>query len=210
MQHRTTSFAQGIVKSLVNATLFRRTRRQLHGAIEEALAGCRTIIDVAAGDDRLYITLAARPDVEWILLNDLDVRALRRAAHPHPKVSRLCADAATLDVLRYRFDAGLVKNVLHHLTDKAGIQRLLRSVRRVARRVVLVEIEDPDAAAVPRLLHRYYYRGLLGEQDNEDLFFGCDAKVFPDTRPSVRSIRTLLGRYSLCRLDFPSPLAEVT
>src|SRR5437016_5139947 len=99
MGQPTTEFAQGIVKPLANATLFRRARRRLHATIIEALSGCQTIIDVAAGDDRLYLKLAGRPDVDRVVLNDRAVEALRRGATPHPKVTRICADALSLDFL---------------------------------------------------------------------------------------------------------------
>jgi ubiquinone/menaquinone biosynthesis C-methylase UbiE len=197
-----------IVKPLASATLFRRARRRLHDEILDALAGCRTIVDVAAGDDPLYLTLAARPDVDWVVLNDLDLEALRRGARPHPKVVRINADALSLDFLRHRFDGALVKNVLHHLADREAIHRLLGMARRLARRVVVVEIENPEAARVPRLLHHHYYRRVLGERDNEALFFEHEelsaivARAYPEICPTARRIRTVRGTYSLYRLDF--------
>lgn len=209
----TVSLAPRVIKPLANATLFRRARRRLHAAILEYLSGCRTIIDVAAGDDRLYLTLAARPGMDRVMLSDLDVEALRRGARRHPKVVRLCADALGLDFLRARFDGALVKNVLHHLADLEAIHRLLRTARRLAHRVVVVEIENPGRRRLSGLLHRYYYRGLLGERDNEDLFFDHEAlqaivcAAFPDASVSVRRIGTVRGTYSLFRADRPTAQA---
>ncbi len=200
----------GIVKPLANATLFARARRRLHAASLEALSGCRTIIDVAAGDDRLYLKLAARPDVDRVVINDLDVEALRRGARPHPKVARLSADALGLDFLRVTFDGALVKNILHHLADLDAMHRLLQTARRLGRRVVVIEIEDPKTGRLPRLLHRHYYRHLLGERDNEDLFFdhetlsGIVSRAYPGVRWVARRVATVRGTYSLYRVDFPA------
>jgi ubiquinone/menaquinone biosynthesis C-methylase UbiE len=209
MRGITADLGPRIVKPLASATLFRRARRRLHDEILDALAGCRTIVDVAAGDDPLYLKLAARPDVARVVLNDLDLEALRRGARPHPKVVRISADALSLDFLRHRFDAALVKNVLHHLADREAIHRLLGMARRLARRVVVVEIENPEAARVPRLLHHHhYYRRVMGERDNEELFFEHEelsaivARAYPGICPIARRIRTVRGTYSLYRLDF--------
>lgn len=172
-----------VAKRLANATLFRRGRRRLHGEILDALSDCVRVIDVAAGDDRLDLKIVADAEVRWVLLNDLDLAALRRGAEAHPSVSRLCADTLRLPVRR-RFDVALVKNVLHHMTDDKTVEALLATAARVARRVVVMEIEDLffDHEALRRLLSRTY----------------------AGARLEFRRVPTLRGTYALCRVDWPS------
>jgi hypothetical protein len=101
------------------------------------------------------------------------------------------------------FEAALCKNTLHHLTAEE-IQQLFAELRRVADRIVFVDIVDVKSWRRARLFNAYYRR-VLGDQGRTFLTHEefdtlvCDG--FRDRKVESSHIDTLKGRYALAHVN---------
>jgi ubiquinone/menaquinone biosynthesis C-methylase UbiE len=158
-------------------TVKRRVRSHLQGS---------RVIDVACGDDHEVIELAR--ETPLVVANDIAIDQIISLERRYremktkagiPKAHALMFtnhDCLDLPFRKDAFDAALCRNLLHHMNTADDLQLLLTNLRRVARRVVVVEVEDPGKRRLGgRVLHSWYTKFL---KDQGHAFF--DRAAFQD------------------------------
>lgn len=140
--------------------LYRRTD-------DAILAGSHSkILDVACGDNDGVFSFGELEGVELVVRNDVSWSQieLMRARFPSHRLRNRKSfvlltnhDARHMPFGDSVFDVAYCKNTLHHMEDHYSAIQLLAELRRVARRVVIVEVMDPTYESWwGRLRHRYY------------------------------------------------------
>jgi ubiquinone/menaquinone biosynthesis C-methylase UbiE len=129
------------------------------------VGSANSCIDIACGDDRGVFHLAHK--VPLVVANDIAVdqivaleREYYRGRSTHPKSHSLFFtnhDCLDLPFRENAFDIALCRNLLHHMQAARDLTALLGNMRRVARRMLVVEVEDPsDGSIWAQLRHKYY------------------------------------------------------
>ena len=67
-------------------------------------------------------------------------------------------NAASLPFINKVFDVAYCSNTLHHMPNKKTLINLLNSMERIAKKLVIVEIENPSiVGGFPKFLNKYWY-----------------------------------------------------
>lgn len=198
---------------VVRPLVFGLSSRLIRNELLKMMPPAGTLIDVACGDDTLVLELGRKLGCKLIVGNDICWRAVDRLRdYSHHKGLDLFLSNHDITELPFniQFDAGLVKNVLHHIPGVSEASAFLARLRTLTRTVVLVEYEDPQTSRLGRFWNRYY-EGWLGDGAVHLHHFLTETKLlrvvqasFPDARIELRRIWTIKGYCLLTVIEFPS------
>lgn len=129
-------------------------------------------IDVACGDDRGIFELSKH--IPFVVANDIAVDQLitlereyfnKRSMYPKSHTLMFTNhDCLDLPFRANAFDVAICRNLLHHMRTAKDLTALLSNMRRIAKRIIIIEVEDPtDGSRWERLRHRYYIDWLKDE-----------------------------------------------
>lgn len=168
-------FHQGVVNPILRAAslvLGDHSIRDVKRAVLDRIGPASTCIDVACGDDRAVFDVLRK--VPFVVANDISVdqmeqmeREYNRQRHSFPKAHAMMFtnhDCMDLPFRDGAFDVAICRNLLHHMSTAQDLKALLDNMRRVAKRLLLIEIRDPNTeGAWSKLRHRYYMDFLKDE-----------------------------------------------
>lgn len=120
----------------------------------------KKIIDVSCGDDDIIHQLQQHNDL--VVANDISrsqVQLLKAKNHNVVCTNHNASDLPFKDRI---FDIALCKNTLHHMPHRAHLMWMLTSMKRIAKKIIIVEIENPNHTWwFAKRLHHKRYRGFL-------------------------------------------------
>jgi ubiquinone/menaquinone biosynthesis C-methylase UbiE len=120
-----------------------------------------SILDVSCGEDAMIYSLA-KDTSRLVVGNDISWSQIQLAYNGQENIIFTNHNASQLPFISQSFDVTLCKNTLHHMPHRNHLLSLLDSMKRVAKKIVIVEIEKPkDTGWFAYLLHKYWYRGFL-------------------------------------------------
>jgi ubiquinone/menaquinone biosynthesis C-methylase UbiE len=170
-------------------------------------------IDIACGDDKgIFDHLC---NVNLFVANDISsdqiISMKKKYDSLHsklPKSSSLmftnhdCLDLPFGDKV---FDVAICRNVLHHMIAKADLLRLFENISRVAKRVIICEIEDPNKEGIyGRIRHRYYMEFLKDEGKHfytQDDFEKVIGSTFNGSKIEFEYLSTIRGMYMFAEIN---------
>jgi ubiquinone/menaquinone biosynthesis C-methylase UbiE/ADP-ribose pyrophosphatase YjhB (NUDIX family) len=201
---------------LVFKPITRKSSRTLRNGIISHVPEVKSILDVSAGDDELILDLASKYAPQVCVANDISWRQMTeiRAKAKAKGLSILFTNHNLTDLpFDYVFDVVLFKNTLHHLHNKEELRAILRTLKRLSRRLLIVDIENPKKGTwSARLLNQYYERFYGDADEHEHHFFTMDkfktliGFAFDDVNESEKqiqfhSIETFKGKYMIAVID---------
>jgi 2-polyprenyl-3-methyl-5-hydroxy-6-metoxy-1,4-benzoquinol methylase len=162
-----------------------------------------SMIDVACGDSELCPKLAKEEQFKCVVANDVAFNQISMIDKAFSAgLNNLIFtnhDARNMPFRDGAFDVGFVKNVLHHISTKEGVRELLLECSRVAKKFVVVEIDDPQRSYwSSRKMNDYYVHWLdddYVEFYDKEAFRGFFDKVPGDIE--FQHIRTFQGAYNI-------------
>lgn len=194
-------FRHWLHRALVRPLLARFSSTPLRRRVMAFCEDASTVLDVSCGDDRLIVELQRRG--KECVANDVTLAQQRSLLDGPWRSPTLTLHNCVQLPFAHRFDIAVCKNTLHHLTAE-DIQQLFAELRRVADRIVFVDIVDVKSWRRARLFNAYY-RHVLGDQGHSFLTHEeLDALVcdgFPDREVESSHIDTLKGRYALAHVN---------
>ncbi len=128
--------------------------------ILEQCSESKNIIDVSCGDDNL-IHILAQDGEKKIIWNDISWSQINTVESQN---NILFTNHSALDMpfTSGVFDIAICKNTLHHMENREQLLLLLKNLKRIAKKVIIVEIENPlNAKGIAWRLHKYRYRSFL-------------------------------------------------
>ncbi len=168
-------------------------------------------LDVACGDDDFIYQVAEKAkrcvgnDVQWEQIQFLRERVASRKGRDFPEIDDRVLftnhDACNLP-FRRRFDLTLCKNLLHHMNTAEQLDGLLSSLKRLSRRIIIVDPELPTNV-VARFWH-WYYVHCLRDQGKRFYEYEQFKKVFGEYfrghDVEVDLVRTIKGNFIFCSI----------
>lgn len=123
----------------------------------------KTILDVSCGDDNI-IHLLWRDKEKLVVANDISRSQVQLLNTSSSNIICTNHNASHLPFKDKVFDVVLCKNTLHHMPHRTHLLSMLYSMKRIAKKIILVEIENPDNTWwIAKLLHKHRYRGFLND-----------------------------------------------
>lgn len=199
--------ANFIHKYIVGPIGKRYSSRKIKNEILRYIKPTDFFLDIACGDDNFIWKVAKTTDfcvandIQWTLIKKL-ISAQTDHAH---KVIFVNHDACHLP-FRKRFDIVLCKNMLHHMTTKKQLIGLLSCMRKIGKKILIVDPETPSSSLRGKLWHLYYVRLL---KDRGERFFSLEflkntvKEFYPDAiNIDINRIQTIKGYFIFCLIDF--------
>lgn len=196
---------------IVNKTIGYRPSQQLRKAVIQAIGkGVQSIVDTSCGDDELALVVARVLQPMLVVCNDISTRhlsALKRKAHQSMfPTTIIFTNHDILDLpFNYIFDVSLSKNTLHHLRSDKDKQTLIKTLKRLAEKVVIIDIEDPTATSLKARLWNKYYVNFLKDQGHyfltwkklDQILSACCQK----NEYRIKRISTFRGNYLMAIIE---------
>jgi ubiquinone/menaquinone biosynthesis C-methylase UbiE len=169
-------------------------------------------IDIACGDDKgIFDHLV---NVGLFVANDISVDQIINLKKKYdslrsklPKSSSLVFtnhDCLDLPFCESAFDVAICRNVLHHMNAAADLRELMRNMRRVAKKVIVCEIEDPSKEGVWGKIRHRYYMGFLKDEGKHfytrDDFEKVLRSTFKGSMIDFEYLPTIRGVYMFARI----------
>ncbi len=194
-------FHRVVYKPILHGFSSARIRR----AIQRHIGNPNSIIDVSAGDDHLIIESCSAHEPDVAVANDISWRQMeplmREASSRNFYIIFTNHNVAALPYQKV-FDVAVCKNTLHHVGTKSEMEAVLTRVGSVARKIIVVDIEDPRRSRRGRLFN-WYYTNVLGDAGASHHFLTPNTfrrlleAAFGDRLGGIEMIETLKGRYML-------------
>ena len=170
-------------------------------------------IDIACGDDKGIFSYLS--NVNLFVANDISsdqiISMKKKYDSLHsklPKSSSLmftnhdCLDLPFGDNV---FDVAICRNLLHHMITSADLLRLFTNISRVAKRIIICEIEDPNNEGIyGRIRHSYYMEFLKDEGKHfytQDDFEKVIGDHFNGSKIEFEYLSTIRGRYMFAEIN---------
>lgn len=116
-------------------------------------------------------------------------------------------NAASLPFVDKAFDVAYCSNTLHHMPNKNVLINLLNSMKRIAKKIVIVEIENPSVVGgFPKFLNKYWYMKYLkdvgGAYLSEQQFSLIINNTFSkDCNIEFQRFENVMGRYMIAVIE---------
>lgn len=168
--------------------------------------GCSTFLDISCGDNSLLFSLNYDSDFEFIVANDISWSQIELIP-PQENVIFTNHNAITFPFRDDAFDFAYCSNTLHHMPNKENMVNLLNSMLRVAKKIVIYEIENPEVTGgFPYYLNKYWYRGFLKDVGEEYLSFNMFKKIIIEVYKGKASIKfsnfkNIQGNYMIAEIE---------
>jgi len=199
-------FVNPVLKGLAQV-IGKYSIKDVKDKILEKVGSADKAIDIACGDDKgIFDHLF---NVRLFVANDIAVAQIENMKRKYdslksilPKSSSIlftnhdCLDLPFGDAV---FDVAICRNVLHHMTAAADLLGLLKNLRRVSKRIVICEIEDPKKEGVWGKARHWYYMHFLRDEGKSFYtrhdFEGVITDQFCDCTTEFEYLPTIRGTY---------------
>lgn len=166
-----------------------------------------SFLDVAVGDDDLILKIYRQCRPVICVANDIAFTAtnlLRSVAKLDEEIIFTNHDTLNMP-FTLKFNVVLCKNTLHHMTSHEEIKELLNSLRKVSKRLVIVDVDNPRHSTLRSRVWNWYYRKFLGDQGgyflNYQQFTDVIKNFFVDSKCRFRTISTIKGNYMVAVIE---------
>lgn len=195
------SWSIWIHKHFIAPILYFFCSRKINNRLMAIIGKPYSFVDIAAGDDKLAIKICRTNDTNICVANDIcmqSIKYLTKKTAPDEDIIFTNHNAIDLP-FSYVFDTALCKNTLHHMKDRTEMANLLYSLRKISKRIVLCDIEDPKHSKIRAYLWNCYYRLFLGDQGGFFITFNqfksILSKIFVGDNIEFEIINTIKGNY---------------
>ncbi len=183
--------------------------KPLKRRIKAFIAEPHSVLDASAGDDELILEIAGQHSPEVCVANDIawaEMSGIRAKAR-HRALNILFTNHNVSELpFKRRFDVVIYKNSMHHAHTKAELVATLEGLRGLARRLIVVDIEQPRRSRLGWWFHLYYWY-FCGDEGRDfftrETFQGALRLIFKDaTKEHSEHIHTIKGVYMIGVFDF--------
>ena len=171
---------------------------KIKGAIFSLIEGRpKTILDASCGESSVINEFYNKYKPEICVGNDISWKAITLMKNKNPAV--LFTNYNVLDLpYEMKFDLVIFKNTLHHI-EKRRQKEVLENLQKIAKQLIVVDVDDPQNSTLRSKLWNDYYVYLLGDQGDSFLTFDQFKKMLyfdnAGNEPKIGIINTIKGRY---------------
>ena len=140
----------------------RKKKAEFTELIKNNIKDANSIIDVSCGEDKFIFDLSRDLGINLVVGNDISWSQIELLNNNYQEVIFTNHNAASLPFMEKVFDVAYCSNTLHHMPNKKTLISLLNSMERIAKKIVIVEIENPSiVGGFPKILNKYWYMKFL-------------------------------------------------
>ena len=190
-------FHKWIVKPIARYGSTRLLRKAILNAVGDVRG--KTVIDVSCGDDVTILKIADK--AKRVIANDISIHAMIPVIQASYQDNiQFTHSNFTEDLDVPQADIVICKNTLHHLNSVGQIEKALRKLKKLGKKIVIMDIENPKFSARARLWNAYYIF-LLKDQGrffiSYDQFKSVLQVVYKNMDIRTKKIKTIKGYYML-------------
>jgi len=189
-----------IVKPIANYGSSRVLRRVILKAVGNTEG--KTVLDVSIGDDTTVLAIA--DEAKKVYANDISIHAMVPVIQAHTQDNIAFSHENLWDLKIPKCDVVICKNTLHHLNSVTQIQKTLMKLKRLGKKIVIMDVEDPKLTARARAWNAYYVFML---KDQGGFFISYDQfkqildTVYKSMNVKTGKIKTIKGNYMLAVIE---------
>ena len=210
IEHTANGLRSRIHKLAVKPIVKKHSSSRIRKAIFERIGPVNSVIDVSCGDDETIFAISEALDPDIVVANDINWSAMKAtmAKARDKNYHILFTNHHVCEMpFKRRFDVALCKNTLHHIPNANELVKALCAMREVAKRLIIVDIEDPRRSRAGRIFNKYYENFLGDGADDHNFltknkFRNLISRAYPDAEVEFEDIRTIKGRYMLADIQF--------
>ncbi len=171
-----------IVKRFVLTPALKKKKKFLE-MLSGEIADGKSLIDVSCGDNRIVSDLYDLKNFNYVVANDVSWGQINTKQREGRRMLFTNHNAAYLPFADNSFDVAICANTLHHLPTREDLFGLFGSCLRVAKKIVIIEIEDPRKTGFfHKLLNKYWYSWFLkdvgGSYFDKEAFYSSVNEFF--------------------------------
>ncbi len=183
-----------VIKRIGNLSSI-KIRTKLFGLIE---GKPKTILDVSCGEDPVINELYKKYKPDICVGNDISWKTITFIQNRNPAIFFTNHNALNLPY-KIKFDLVVFKNTFHHIKREYQCE-LLRNLLKIARQLIVIDVDDPKRSTFRSKMWNKYYVYLLGDQGDSFLSFKrfsgmLNAKEFARKNLRTGVINTIKGKY---------------
>jgi len=194
-----------INKYLIKPAIFNFSSKILYNNLRRALhvSNGEMILDVACGDDLSLLKLEEKYSL--LVANDIS-RESMSALMAKSSGKRIFFTNHNLLDMKYNilFDIVICKNVMHHMSNDKEVEIMLKNLRRLGKKIVIMDIENPNENLIAKLWNIYYIKFLDdkgGHFVNYSKFKEIVNNYFRSThKMEFKRIKTIKGNYMMATI----------
>lgn len=185
----------------------RKKRKLFTEIIKESIGNASSIIDVSCGDDKFIFELSRELELSLVVGNDISWSQIESSNEKYQEVIFTNHNAASLPFIDKVFDVAYCSNTLHHMPNKKTLISLLNSMEKIAKKIVIVEIENPEiVGGFAKFLNKYWYMKFLkdvgGAYLSERQFKMIINDVFADKyNIDFKIFENIMGKYMISIIE---------
>lgn len=185
----------------------RKKKIEFTQIIKNSIGQSSSIIDVSCGDDKFIFNLARDLGINLVVGNDISWSQIELLNDKYQEVIFTNHNAVSLPFVSKIFDVAYCSNTLHHMPNKKALINLLNSMERIARKIVIVEIENPVfVGGFSKLLNKYWYikylkdvgGAYLSEQQFKLIINNTFSKKY---NIEFQIFQNIMGKYMIATID---------
>lgn len=175
--------------------------------IKENMNNVSSIIDVSCGDDKFIFNLSRELKINLVVGNDISWSQIETLNNKYQEVIFTNHNAASLPFVDKCFDVAYCSNTLHHMPNKKALINLLNSMKRISKKLIVVEIENPAVVGgFPKFLNKYWYINYLkdvgGAYLSEQQFYLIINNTFSKQyNIKFETFQNIMGKYMIAIIE---------
>lgn len=176
-----------------SSRILRREILKASGKLEN-----KTVLDVSVGDDKTILRIADR--ARLVYANDISIHTMVPVILAHYQDNIIFSHENLLDLKVPRCDIVICKNTLHHFKTVDQITRAFKKLRKLGKKIIIMDIEDPKLSAKARLWNAYYVFMLKDQGGffiNYSQFKKALRIAYEGMSIKTKKISTIKGHYML-------------
>lgn len=199
------NFHHYVVKNLLHSTSSGKIRRR----IKSHISRCNSYLDASCGDDSFILEISSEYDPTLIVANDISWSAmdrLRKKSITH-NYNVIFTNHNLCDLpFKTIFDVVVWKNTLHHISSSHQLIEALDTLKRLSKKLIIVDIEEPSRTRRGKMLN-FYYENIYGDAGDFHRFFTRSTfknlveAAFAGRQIVFENIPTIKGTYMLAAID---------
>ncbi len=200
-----------IHKEVVKRFILTNKRKNKKGFIQllsRLMNGYKTILDASCGDSQLLTDIVAEKgnNIDFAIGNDISWSQVSLIKNKNENISFTNHDSTNLPFSENAFGVAICCNTLHHMPSEKHLAKLFQNLIRVAEKVIIVEIENPqNTGGFPKLLNKYYYEGFLqdvGERylSQEEFRLKVEENS-KDAKVRFSNFKNIQGNYMIAEIE---------
>jgi len=157
-----------------------------------------SILDASCGESSIINELYEKYKPDICIGNDISWKTITLMKNKNPSVFFTNHNVLNLPY-RIKFDLVIFKNTLHHI-KKEHQKEVLSNLKKMAKQLIIIDVDDPQNSTFRSKLWNSYYVYLLGDQGDSFLTFNefkktLSSEKFAGYKLKTGIIKTIKGNY---------------